>query len=231
MTASKREHADVTIAPQHVLLPGLVDSHVHVNEPGRTEWEGFATRDRRGRAPAASPRSSTCRSTASRRPPSVAALRRQAGARPAGKVHVDIAFWGGAVPGNARRARAAARGRRGRLQVLPAAVRRGRVPTARRGRPAGGDGDASRRSTALLIAHAEAERRDRRRRGPSYRGFVESRPPAAETACDRRPDRGGARDRLPRARRPPVRGGRAAADRGRRRRTACRSPSRPARTT
>src|SRR5687768_14217513 len=26
-----------------VVLPGLVDSHVHVNEPGRTEWEGFAT--------------------------------------------------------------------------------------------------------------------------------------------------------------------------------------------
>jgi allantoinase len=29
-----------------VLLPGLVDSHVHVNEPGRTEWEGFATATR-----------------------------------------------------------------------------------------------------------------------------------------------------------------------------------------
>src|ERR1700733_144365 len=27
----------------HVLLPGLVDSHVHINEPGRTEWEGFET--------------------------------------------------------------------------------------------------------------------------------------------------------------------------------------------
>ena len=29
-----------------VLLPGLVDTHVHVNEPGRTEWEGFATATR-----------------------------------------------------------------------------------------------------------------------------------------------------------------------------------------
>src|ERR1035437_7412140 len=28
------------------LLPGLVDSHVHINEPGRTEWEGFATATR-----------------------------------------------------------------------------------------------------------------------------------------------------------------------------------------
>lgn len=26
-----------------VLMPGLIDSHVHINEPGRTEWEGFAT--------------------------------------------------------------------------------------------------------------------------------------------------------------------------------------------
>src|SRR5688500_6590111 len=33
----------VTLADSEVLLPGLVDSHVHVNEPGRTEWEGFAT--------------------------------------------------------------------------------------------------------------------------------------------------------------------------------------------
>ena len=30
----------------HVLLPGLVDSHVHINEPGRTEWEGFETATR-----------------------------------------------------------------------------------------------------------------------------------------------------------------------------------------
>ena len=33
----------VQLADDEVLLPGLVDTHVHVNEPGRTEWEGFAT--------------------------------------------------------------------------------------------------------------------------------------------------------------------------------------------
>ncbi len=32
----------VELAGDEVLLPGLVDTHVHVNEPGRTEWEGFA---------------------------------------------------------------------------------------------------------------------------------------------------------------------------------------------
>src|SRR6185436_4737908 len=29
-----------------VIMPGLVDSHVHINEPGRTDWEGFATATR-----------------------------------------------------------------------------------------------------------------------------------------------------------------------------------------
>ncbi len=29
-----------------VVMPGLVDAHVHVNEPGRTAWEGFATATR-----------------------------------------------------------------------------------------------------------------------------------------------------------------------------------------
>ena len=30
-------------AGELVVMPGVVDSHVHVNEPGRTDWEGFAT--------------------------------------------------------------------------------------------------------------------------------------------------------------------------------------------
>ena len=36
----------VDLADDEVLLPGLVDTHVHVNEPGRTEWEGFSTATR-----------------------------------------------------------------------------------------------------------------------------------------------------------------------------------------
>jgi allantoinase len=36
----------VDLAADEVLLPGLVDTHVHVNEPGRTDWEGFATATR-----------------------------------------------------------------------------------------------------------------------------------------------------------------------------------------
>jgi allantoinase len=50
----------VQLAADEVLLPGLTDTHVHVNEPGRTLWEGFATATG-PRRPAGSPRSSTCR--------------------------------------------------------------------------------------------------------------------------------------------------------------------------
>src|SRR5581483_8492370 len=80
------------------LLPGLVDTHVHVNEPGRTEWEGFATATR---AALAGGVTTICDMPLNSLPPttSVAALReKQAAAE--GQCWVDVAFWGGAVPGN-----------------------------------------------------------------------------------------------------------------------------------
>ena len=81
------------------LLPGLVDTHVHVNEPGRTEWEGFATATR---AAAAGGVTTICDMPLNSLPPtvSVAALADKRAAA-AGKCWVDVAFWGGAVPGNA----------------------------------------------------------------------------------------------------------------------------------
>jgi allantoinase len=81
------------------LLPGLVDTHVHVNEPGRTEWEGFATATR---AAAAGGVTTICDMPLNSLPPtvSVAALAEKRTAA-AGKCWVDVAFWGGAVPGNA----------------------------------------------------------------------------------------------------------------------------------
>src|SRR5690242_13599685 len=80
------------------LLPGLIDSHVHVNEPGRTEWEGFATATR---AAAAGGVTTICDMPLNSVPPttSVAALEEKRAAA-AGKCWVDVAFWGGAVPGN-----------------------------------------------------------------------------------------------------------------------------------
>ena len=91
--------ASVVDLPGHeVLLPGLVDTHVHVNEPGRTEWEGFATATR---AAAAGGVTTLIDMPLNSLPPTTttAALAdKRAAARPS--VHVDVGFWGGAVPGN-----------------------------------------------------------------------------------------------------------------------------------
>ena len=88
----------VTLADDEVLLPGLVDTHVHVNEPGRTEWEGFATATR---AAAAGGVTTILDMPLNSIPPTttVAALEvKRAVAE--GQCFVDVGFWGGAVPGN-----------------------------------------------------------------------------------------------------------------------------------
>jgi allantoinase len=88
----------VELGDDEVLLPGLVDTHVHVNEPGRTEWEGFASATR---AAAAGGVTTIIDMPLNSIPPTttVAALEtKRAAAR--GQVYVDVGFWGGAVPGN-----------------------------------------------------------------------------------------------------------------------------------
>jgi allantoinase len=86
------------------LMPGIVDSHVHVNEPGRTEWEGFETATR---AAAAGGVTTIVDMPLNSIPPttSVAALETKVHALH-GKCRVDVALWGGAVPGNADQLRA-----------------------------------------------------------------------------------------------------------------------------
>lgn len=81
-----------------VLMPGVVDSHVHVNEPGRTEWEGFETATR---AAAAGGVTTIVDMPLNSIPPttSVAALLTKVEAMD-GKCRVDVGLWGGAVPGN-----------------------------------------------------------------------------------------------------------------------------------
>ncbi|MFD9565425.1 allantoinase AllB [Streptomyces sp. NPDC059994] len=83
-----------------VLLPGLVDCHVHVNDPGRTEWEGFWTATR---AAAAGGITTLVDMPLNSLPPTttVANLRvKQDVAR--SKAHVDVGFWGGALPDNVK---------------------------------------------------------------------------------------------------------------------------------
>ncbi|HEX3202779.1 MAG TPA: allantoinase AllB [Actinomycetes bacterium] len=81
-----------------VLLPGLVDSHVHVNEPGRTEWEGFATATR---AAAAGGVTTIIDMPLNSIPPTVDVAALEVKRKAAeGQCFVDVGFWGGAVPGN-----------------------------------------------------------------------------------------------------------------------------------
>jgi allantoinase len=80
------------------LLPGLVDTHVHINEPGRTEWEGFASATR---AAAAGGVTTIIDMPLNSIPPTVDVealnIKRKAAS---GTCHVDVGFWGGAVPSN-----------------------------------------------------------------------------------------------------------------------------------
>jgi allantoinase len=93
----------ITDAGEKLVLPGLVDTHVHINEPGRTDWEGFETATRAAAAGGITtlidmPLNSSPVTT------TVAALeaKRQAAA---GKLWVDVGFHGGVVPGNAEHIR------------------------------------------------------------------------------------------------------------------------------
>jgi allantoinase len=170
----------VYVGESEVLLPGLVDTHVHINEPGRTEWEGFDTGTR---AAAAGGVTTVIDMPLNSVPPttSAAALARKRECA-AGQAHVDVGFWGGAVPGNVEE-----------LAALHAAgvfgfkcflVDSG-VPEFPPLDPAGlADAIAeTARLGALLIVHAEdaeliaaAPAPD----GRSYGAYLRSRPPAAE---------------------------------------------------
>ncbi len=159
------------------LLPGLVDTHVHVNEPGRTEWEGFATATR---AAAAGGVTTICDMPLNSVPPttSAAALAEKRAAA-AGKCWVDVAFWGGAVPGN-----------EGSLLPLHHdGVVGFKCFLIDSGVPEFPPLDAARlRSVlaslaaagALLIVHAEDRAEVTPAAGRGFGSFVASRPPAAE---------------------------------------------------
>ncbi|MFI5056685.1 MAG: allantoinase AllB [Candidatus Acidiferrales bacterium] len=85
-------------AGESAVMPGLVDTHVHINEPGRTEWEGFATATRAAAAGGVTtliemPLNSIPATTTAR------GFREKIAAA-SGQLSVDVGFWGGVVPGN-----------------------------------------------------------------------------------------------------------------------------------
>ena len=87
---------DITITG--ALIPGLVDTHVHINEPGRTQWEGFESATK---AAAAGGVTTVIDMPLNSIPPTtnVAALAVKKAAA-TGKCSVDVGFWGGSIPGN-----------------------------------------------------------------------------------------------------------------------------------
>ncbi|KAJ4303598.1 Allantoinase [Kalmusia sp. IMI 367209] len=82
----------------HILLPGLVDAHVHLNEPGRTEWEGFWTGTR---AAAFGGVTTVVDMPLNAIPPTTTVENLKIKVEAAkGKCWVDVGFYGGIVPGN-----------------------------------------------------------------------------------------------------------------------------------
>ncbi|WP_299054661.1 allantoinase AllB [uncultured Nocardioides sp.] len=170
----------VDLADDEVLLPGLVDAHVHVNEPGRTHWEGFATATR---AAAAGGVTTIVDMPLNAVPPTVdvtaLALKRDAAAP---QVHVDVAFWGGAVPGNA--GDLAGLHEEGVVGVKCFLLDSGveEFPPLSVGELDAHLAEVA-RLDSLLIAHAEDAdeiAHAPQRPGPDYRDFLASRPARAE---------------------------------------------------
>ncbi|WP_371534878.1 allantoinase AllB [Streptomyces sp. NBC_00466] len=166
-----------------VLLPGLVDTHVHVNDPGRTEWEGFWTATR---AAAAGGITTLLDMPLNSLPPTTTAANlrtKQDVAR--SKAHIDVGFWGGAIPSNVKDLRplydAGVFGFK--CFLSPSGVEE--FPEL--------DQEELARSMAeiagfggLLIVHAEDPHQladAPQRSGPQYADFLASRPRAAENAA------------------------------------------------
>ena len=171
----------VQVGDDELLIPGLVDTHVHVDEPGRTEWEGFASATRAAAAGGVTtildmPLNSIPAATS---PAALAEKRRAA----AGQLSVDVGFWGGAVPESL-----------GRLKGLHDAgafgVKCFLVPS---GVPEFRHLSSAQLTAALrelagfggmLLVHAEDESSlHDHAGGPHYEDYLASRPPAAEVVA------------------------------------------------
>ncbi|MTD52586.1 allantoinase AllB [Amycolatopsis pithecellobii] len=94
-------HTEVRLDADVVLLPGLVDTHVHLQDPGRDAWEGFESGTR---AAAAGGITTVVDMPLDSLPvtvtPQALAAKRAAAAN---RSHVDVGFWGGVTPGNLHR--------------------------------------------------------------------------------------------------------------------------------
>lgn len=178
----------------YIILPGLVDAHVHLNEPGRTEWEGFYTGTQ---AAAFGGVTTVVDMPLNAIPPTttVAGLKEKIKAAK-GQCWVDVGFYGGIIPGNAQELKAlvaeGVRGFKGFLidsgvEEFPAVSSRDieKVFAELAGEPttvmfhaemippiADSVGDEVQTSLPPLVPHGPLD---------AYSTFLESRPPAFET--------------------------------------------------
>lgn len=184
----------VRLPDDEVLLPGFVDVHVHANDPGRTDWEGFVTATR---AAAAGGVTTIVDMPLNSVPATVdaAALRAKVAAMREA-IHVDVGLWGGAIPGNA--------------DAMPALADAGVLGFKAFLSPSGVEEfpnvDEPALAAALsacaaldrvLLAHAEAPAALLAMTGDPRRhaSWVASRPPAAEVAAIQQLARGAAASR------------------------------------
>ncbi|PPG91603.1 allantoinase AllB [Rathayibacter sp. AY1F3] len=178
-----RTTEEIVLPEGQVLIPGIVDTHVHVNEPGRTEWEGFASATR---AAAAGGVTTIIDMPLNSIPPTTTVAGLEAKRAAAGPpAQVDVGFWGGAIPSNLGTLRelhdAGVFGFKcflspSGVDEFPHLSREQLVEAMRE--IAAFDG--------LLIVHAEdpAElEASALEPGASYGAFVDSRPPASERSA------------------------------------------------
>ena len=171
----------VVLDDDEVLLPGLVDTHVHVNEPGRTEWEGF---DSATHAAASGGVTTIVDMPLNSVPPTVTVealeIKRDA-AR--GQCFVDVGFWGGAVPAHL-----------GDLAALHAAGVFGfkcflldsgveEFPHVSASELEAAMTEVARLGSLLLVHAEDGHLVGEAPSGSSYAGFLGSRPPESEHAA------------------------------------------------
>ena len=160
-----------------VVMPGLVDTHVHINSPGRTEWEGFRTATR---AAAAGGVTTLIDMPLNSIPPTTTLAGFKTKLDTAkDDCFVDVGFWGGVVPGNkSELARMFAAGVVGfKCFLVPSGVDEFPHVTEDDLRIAMPELS---RLGAILIVHAELPGPMRTTDGTDYKAFLRSRPRAAE---------------------------------------------------
>jgi len=169
----------IRIRDTEVLIPGLIDTHVHINDPGRASWEGFPTATR---AAAAGGITTVIDMPLNSIPPTTTPEALVAKQKTANEIHAEVGFWGGAVPENLANL----------ADLHQAGVFGFKAFTVPSGVPEFGHLNAEQLAEALhhtaelntlLIVHAENPAHITTTNSRHYNDFLATRPPEAETTA------------------------------------------------